>query len=168
MSEEPVNREPGPSSFKGFMRLMKNTFIKPQVEVAKEGFKQAAKEFAGFVKETLITSGEAFAASGRVLAKDIQEFAGSLGIHLPEQGPIPPKDRIITTAISAIGPTFFLGMASFISYETLTAQHPTPGVLLIAGGLALIHAIPGTVFLKETYDIAMGKKMFPGDPVMKN
>ena len=81
MSEEPVNREPGPSSFKGFIRLMKDTLIKPHVEAAKEGVKLATKESVGFIKETLITSGEAFAASGRVLVKNAGEFANKLGIH---------------------------------------------------------------------------------------
>lgn len=167
MSEEPVNREPGPSSFRGFLRVMKDTLLRPHVETAKKGAKWVAKESVGFVKETLITSGEAFAASGRVLSKDIQEFANSLGIHLPEQGPIPPKDRVITTAISAIAPTFFLGMSSFISYELLTAQSPSETAVIVAGGFALLHAIPGAVYLKETYDVAMGRKMFPLDPILK-
>lgn len=157
MSEDPTSREPGPSSFKGFMRVMKDTLIKPQVETAKEGFKQMAKESAGFVKETLITSGEAFAASGRVLAKDIREFADSLGIHLFQQGSAPKVDRIAGAAVgitlSSFTSSLFLPIASAVLHGPAAGR---PEAYAIAGLLTLPTSLP----LVEAYRYAMGRKKF--------
>lgn len=136
-------------------------------EMVVDPFKNAAK----LTKEGLIETKDALLASGKVLANNIQEFANSLGIHLPEQGPIPPRARILTTAVCATLTAPFVGLASWVGYEALT-KIPTvqglpawgPAVLSI---LFLGNAIPGAVFTKETYEIAMGRKAGPLEPVLK-
>lgn len=157
MTEDSVNREPGPSSFRGFLRVMKDTLLRPNVETAKEGAKRVAKESIGFVRETLITSGEAFAASGKVLAKDIQEFANSLGIHLPEQGPFPKEKRVVGVTASLIlaGYTsaLFLPIASAVLHGPIAG---TPEAYAIAGLLTIPTSLP----IIKAYQYAMGRVDF--------
>ncbi|MBU0576183.1 hypothetical protein KJ707_03620 [Patescibacteria group bacterium] len=157
MTENLGNREPGPSSLKGFLRVMRDTLFKPQVEATQKGAKWVAKESVGFVKETLITSGEAFAASGRVLTKDIQEFADSLGIHLFEQGSAPKHERIAGVVVS-------LTMASFLSLLYLPIAsgvlHGPAAGSPEAYAVASLLTLPTSLPLVEAYRYAMGRKRF--------
>lgn len=157
MPEDPVNREPGPSSWRGFVKIIKDTVLRPHAEVAKAGAGQAVKESVKFIKETFNISTEAFAASGRVLGKSIQEFANSLGIDLPKQGPVPKEKRVVGALASLImtgyTSTLFLPIASAVLHGPAAG---TPEAYAIAGLLTLPTSLP----LAEAYQYAMGRKEF--------
>lgn len=126
-------------------------------EVVVDPLKRAGE----ITKEGLIDTKDALLASGKVLSKNIQEFANSLGLHLPEQSPIPVKDRIYPAVATAALGSFFtvggglLGMGILKGVETGRTEAVIPAA--VAG---LVHLALGGLTYARAYGYAMGKEDF--------
>lgn len=122
-------------------------------EVVIDPFKRAGE----ITKEGLIDTKDALLASGRVLTKNIREFADSLGIHLFEQGEAPKVDRVAGVAVgitmSAFTSSLFLPIASAVLNGPAAGR---PEAYAVAGLLTLPTSLP----LVEAYRYAMGRKKF--------